>query len=256
MAFRHGKATGVAVEGYDLTAYFSNADSTAEVDTPETTTFGDDSRTYIVGQRDGSVSLEGFYDGDTDAVDDALQPILGVEDGAHILIQQGYDTADAPGIRVSFGKCEATEYTVTSPVSGVTAVSFDAQADGGLYGGVVLHDPSGGGVGFDREASGVSTDVASVDNGASTANGYVAQLHVVGNSLDGNLVVTVEDSTDDAVWGTLDTFTTIGAGTQTAEQITGTGTVERYVRINIDTTAATSGEAILAVGFARLPATS
>lgn len=256
MAFRHGKRTGIAVEGNDLTAYFNSADGSGEVATPETTTFGNDSRTYIVGHRDGTFSLQGFYDGSTDAVDDVLQPILGTEDGSHILVQQGYDAADSVGLRVQFAKAEASNYTITEPVDGVVAISYDAQADGGLFGGVILHQPGNNGEGFDFVANGASVDVSSVDNGASTANGYVAQLHVVSNSLDGNLIVTVEDSPDDAVFSTLDTFTTVAGGTTTAEQISGTGTVERYVRINIDTTAATTGAAIIAVGFSRLPATS
>lgn len=255
MAFRHGKATGVAVEGSDLTAYFSTADTTAEVAVPETTTFGNDSRTYIVGHRDGSVALTGFWDGSANAVDEVLSGVLGTEDGAHVFVQQGLAATVNPGdYSVTFAKCESTSYEVTTPVDGVVAVSFEAQADGGLYGGVGLHTIDGGTKLGDFVTNGQSLDLSSHDNGASTANGYVAQLHVVLNGLDGNLVVTIEDSADNAVFATLDTFTTVGAGTTTAEQISGTGTVNRYVRINIDTTAATAGSCEVAVGFARLPA--
>lgn len=255
MAFRHGKDTGVAVESANLTSYFASADSNHDVETADSTTFGNNSRTYVVGQRDGTISLSGMFDGDANAVDEELQALLGVEDGAHVLIQRGGAAADGPGLSVTFGLCEATSYSVDSPVDDIVSITFDAQADGGLFTGVALQDPDGGALG-DSFTAGASTDVASVDNSASTANGYVAQLHVVANSLDGDLIVTIEDSANDSTFATLDTFTTVGAGTTTAEQITGTGTVERYVRINIDTLAATTGSASVVVGFARLPATS
>ena len=254
MAFRHGRKTGIAFQGADLTTYLNEAGANHTVETAETTAFSDDSKNYIVGHQDGTVSLSGMFDGGTDAIDEVIQGQLGTEDGAHVLVQQGYDAADIPGIRVQFAKGELTNYEISSPLGDVTAVSIEINADGGLYGGVALHDPTSGG--FRSKGAGSSTDETSVDNGASTANGYVAQLHVVSNTLDGNLIVTIEDSANDSTFATLDTFSTVSGGTTTQEQVTGTGTVDRYVRINLDTTAATTGTAIVAVGFARLPATS
>lgn len=256
MAFRHGKATGIAVDGNDLTDYFNSASSTATVETAETTTFGKNSMTYLVGQRDGTVSLEGFYDGATNAVDDVLAPILGTDDGSAVLVQYGGVEADSSGLRCTFGNGEATSYEISSPVSDVVAISFEVQADGGLYGGVILHDPSGAGLPFDNVAAALNLNIASVDNGALTSNGFVAQLHVVQNSLNGNAVITVEDSVNNSTFATLGTFATVTAAATLAEQISGTGLVDRYVRINVNTTAAATGSITLAVGFSRLPATS
>lgn len=256
MAFRHGKRTGVAVEAEDLTTYLNDSTASHEVETSDVTTYGRDAMEYIVGQRDGSISLEGIFDGDADAIDDELHSRLAVEDGAHVLVQQGYASSDGVGLRCNFCKGEAISYEVSAPVDDVVAVSFEAQADGGLFGGVTLHDPDAAGVGFEDAVAGATVDNTSVDDrGASTSNGFVAQLHVLSNDLDGDLVVTVEDSSDDSTFATLGTFSTVGSATTTAEQITGTGTVERYVRINIDTSAAASGSAVIAVGFARLPDT-
>ena len=257
MAFRHGKKTGIAFNGTDITAYLNESAPTHSVETAETTTYGTDSKTYIVGLQDGTVTLSGLFDGDTDALDEVVAGQLGTEDGAYVLVQQGYSGDDDPGIRLQFCKGELTSYEVSSPVADVVSASLEVNADGGLYSGVALQDANdgGAGAGWYTLGAGLSASNASVDNGASTTNGYVAQLHVVLNTLDGNTIVTVEDSADDAAWATLDTFTTVSGGTTTQEQISGTGTVDRYVRISIDTTAATTGSVGIAVGFHRIVAT-
>lgn len=254
MAFLHGKTTGVAFEEFNLTSILRESSVSSNVEVADTTAFGDDSKNFIVGHRDGTVSLSGLYDSASVGEDEVFNR-LGVNDNGHVLVQSSMTLNAAPGVRVQFGKGEISSYEVTSPLTDVTAVSIEIQADGGLYGGTTLQTQQSTASGVQSVAFGNNTNNSSVDNGASTANGWVAQLHVTANGLDGNAVFTIEDSANNSTFATLGTFSTVPSGA-TVERITGTGTVDRYVRLNINTTAATTGTIFFIVGFARLPATS
>lgn len=247
MAFLHGKSTRIALQGYDLTAFASGVDTAFERQTSETTTFGNDSRTYVVGLGDGSMSVSGFFDGADDSQDEQVFATLGTEDGAHLMVVPNGD--GGPGTAAMFLKGDTSSYEIATPVDDVVSFTLEVQGDGGAFGGVTLHPaPTGG---WYAVSAADNTDAGAVDGSASSSDGATAQLHVVSNTLDGNLVVTVEDSADDAVFTSLAAFTTVSAATTTAEQVTATGTVERYVRVNIDASAATTGAARIAVAFRR-----
>ena len=62
MAFIHGKDTVVYFNESDYSTYFSSVDLSATADVAESTTFGNTSKTYIAGERDGTIGLTGFFD--------------------------------------------------------------------------------------------------------------------------------------------------------------------------------------------------
>ena len=62
MAFIHGKETKVYIDSTDLSSYLNTADPTRTADVGETTTFGNDNKTYIAGEKDATVSFGGFFD--------------------------------------------------------------------------------------------------------------------------------------------------------------------------------------------------
>lgn len=87
-----------------------------------------------------------------------------------------------------------------------------------------------------------STNGGSVDGGASSANGFIAFLHVpqtTGAQASNDWAFTIEDSADDTSFATIGTFSADGSAI-TAERITGTGTVRRYVRLVSTRTAGTA----------------
>lgn len=99
--------------------------------------------------------------------------------------------------------------------------------DSGANAPVILH-------GVDSEAGDGDTESSSVDNSASSASGLVVDLHIPALDLDGGsqVVVTVQDSPDDAVWTTLGTFTTVtDESNGSSERLTIAGTIERYLSI-------------------------
>jgi hypothetical protein len=240
MAFLHGKGTAVLYRQYDLSSYFNDASVSRSMEPAETTAFGASSKTYIVGLKDGTVSLNGMFDGSANAVDEVLQARLGTEDGGLVTICYGGATA---GNRVSISKVETTSYDVSAPVGDVVAASAEFQSDSGIDNGIALTGLAA------VSATGNGT---SQDNSASTANGGVASLHVTANSHDGGTTVKVQHSADNSTWADLATFTAVSASTTTSERVevaAGT-TVNRYLRANY-TLAGASGSITFILSFAR-----
>lgn len=86
-----------------------------------------------------------------------------------------------------------------------------------------------------------TTSFGSLDNGASSANGGYAVLHVTtsaGAMGSNNWEIKIEDSANDSTWGDLHTFTADGSSA-TAEWGTIAGTIDQYTRVTITKTAGT-----------------
>jgi hypothetical protein len=62
MAFRHGKNAAVTVNSVALSSFCDSVDLSRDVDTSETTVFGNDDKTFIPGLRGGNINLSGNYD--------------------------------------------------------------------------------------------------------------------------------------------------------------------------------------------------
>lgn len=248
MAFSHGKNTKVAFGGRNLTTYFNEASASATAETAQTSTFTTSAHTYVVGLKDGTVSLSGLFDGSTDAVDQALQEALGVED-QYVLVLPG---GDGTGSRALFAKCEGTSYEISSPIGDVVSVSAEFQGDGGVHSGAYLRSAQSGSS-FDTITAGgvaVTENSASADGGASSASGGVGQAHVMANGLNVAATIKIQHSVDNATWVDLITFSSVTAGQETAEQMSVTGTVNRYVRSVVSVPIGT-GSAQVAVAFKR-----
>lgn len=91
-----------------------------------------------------------------------------------------------------------------------------------------------------------TTNAASVDNGASTANGGFGIVHIT-ISDGGTWVLKIQHSIDDAAWADLITYTIIGDAIE-AEGAGVSGTVNRYLRFQATRT---SGTLTSFVTFAR-----
>lgn len=248
MAFKHGKNTKVAFGGDNLTTYFNEASLSASAETAQTSSFGSTAHSYVIGLTDGTISLSGLFDGATGAVDEKLQGALGSED-QYVLVLPGGDGSDA---RALFCKCESTSYEVSSPIGDVVSVSAEFQADGGVHGGDYLR-ASTSDTTFDGITAGgaaVTENGTAKDGAAASSAGGVGQVHVMANTLNVALTVKVQHSVDNVTWVDLITFSSVTAGTETAEQKSVTGTVNRYVRSLVSVPIGT-GSAQVAVAFKR-----
>lgn len=235
--FRHGKQTAVFLNGTNMSPFLNEATTTQEIETAETTTFGDQDKTYIAGLSDGTISTSGLFDGTAGASDAVISGTLVQEDNTFTVLPEGA----VAGRRSTIANGQVTSYEISSPVADVVAISAEVQADGGLFHGVAL-------TGIETISS--SGSVAAIDNGASTPNGVLANLHVTSNGRDGDTTIKVQDSSDGVTFVDLVTFTVLSASTTGGESITTSGTVNRYLRADA-TLAGSSGSVTYHLSVAR-----
>lgn len=128
MAKTHGKETAFTITDSgsterDISAYLTSVDFSRDVDTPESTTFGDDDREYIVGLRGASFSVSGFWDDTaTSGPDVVLNGLLGLATAS--TFEYGPEGSTTGDIRYT-GSCFLTSYSTSSPVDGITTFSAD-----------------------------------------------------------------------------------------------------------------------------------
>lgn len=78
MAFVHGKGTVITIDGKSFTAFANKVTFSREADMHDTTTFGNNSKTYQAGLKDGTASVEGIYDNTAVTGPRAvLEPLIG-----------------------------------------------------------------------------------------------------------------------------------------------------------------------------------
>jgi hypothetical protein len=219
--FRHGKKTAVLFGNYNLSSYLNEASMSSSSETAETTAFGDNAKTYITSLQDATVSLSGMFEGE--ANDPTLNSALTSQTSTLVTI---CTTGLVAGEPCFFGVSRSNSYEISSPVADVVTVTSDLQLDGGINAGKVI----AGGV---TVASGATANSTVNDNGASTANGLVANLHVTANTGNGSTTVKLQHSSDNSTFADLITFTVVSAGTQASEQKSVSGTINRYKRVNV-----------------------
>lgn len=229
--FTHGKNALVLMDGRNMSEFFSTATTSGSADTAEVTTFGASSKAYIPGVKDATVSVEGYFAGGVDEVDQTLGAVTG-GDGVWTVV-----FGDALGARGNASAVVGTSYEIGAEVGGAVSVSAEGQSTTGTDGVVVLHALAA------ETSTGTGTQV---DGTAATANGSACYLHV--SELSGTLTVKVQHSADGSVWVDLATFSPSGVSGARAAT---TGTVNRYLRASW-TISGTSPSASFHLSAARL----
>lgn len=133
-----------------------------------------------------------------------------------------------------------TTFTPSDPSDGVAQVALNTQSTDFTDFGLVLEDET---------AITADTNGTATDNAAATSNGGVAHLHVTAFSGLTSDAIIIEHSTNNSVWATLGTFTTVTALTSQRLVIAAGTTVNRYLRVSDDVTG--TGSCTRSVSFAR-----
>ena len=131
MAFRHGKDTVFKLDTVasgnaltDISSYTDTSDLARTIETGETTTFGADNKTYVIGLADATISLGGKWDEDLDEV------MVG---GNQIIRDFQYNPEGETSGRVEYtGDCILTNYTISNPLEDVVMWSADMQITGAV----------------------------------------------------------------------------------------------------------------------------
>lgn len=235
--FTHGKDARVYVNGYDLTTFLRSTGAQGRADVAEASTFGTTDKQYVAGMKDATVQAGGIFTGGTAEVDDILRTALGVEQSEWNVFPQG-DTLGNAGWQAF---CQETRYDIDAPTDNVVSVAAEAQSSSGYERTVSLHALG---------AESVAGTAGSVNIGGTTTTGWAAHLHITAKGGAGTGQIILQHGT--SATGTyldLGTFAfAAGAGTS-SQRLTGTGSVNAWVRAALNPISA--GTVTYNVAFAR-----
>lgn len=243
MAIKHGRRARGYVGGVDLSGFLKDVGTASDRDMADSSSFGDDDRTFVSGQRGGTLSLGGMFSARVDDLDpqeiaDTLDAAFEDAEGAVIACQ--LPQGDTNG---NVAKCiegHISSNPVSSPNGDIVSINGELTSDVGVERCVVLH--AKGEETSDDNGNGLDQTASSVEGAA----GYL-QVFDVGGS--GTLTVKIQHSADNSTFADLITFTAQTAGEVAERKAIAEGvTINRYVRAlwTLD-----SGDAVFFVCFSR-----
>ena len=129
MAFVHGKGNVVSIDGKAMTAYATSVTFTRTADSHDVTTFGNNSKVYRTGLKDGTGKVEGVYDNTASTGPQAVfRPLIGAAAVDLIYRPEGTGT----GKPTSTVSVIVTQYEESTPVADMITWSADLQFSGDI----------------------------------------------------------------------------------------------------------------------------
>ena len=129
--FVHGKNAQFEFEGTNISDTLNEITMPREVETAETTAFGDQDKTYITGLSDATVSLSGMFDSTTDSAINTV--ITNLKSGSIASASFTYGPSGSASSNPKFtGEALVTSYELSSPVGDVITYSLELQVTGGV----------------------------------------------------------------------------------------------------------------------------
>lgn len=239
MAFVHGTNGRILGDDLVLSGYLRSFEVGKEREMADVTVLTDTGHRFIPGLDNGTLSFEGLFDSTYAAgsIDDEMF----TDNAGTVAVVTAAPNGFAVGNRVESLEVRQTNYAISSPVGDAVSLSASWTSEGAVDTGVSLRDLA---------SASATADGTAVDNTAATTNGAVGALHVTANTRNGTTTVKLQHSVDNSVWVDLATFTVVGIGATTAERVSATGTVNRYMRA-VWTLAGATGSITFAVAGCR-----
>ena len=237
---QHGKDTVVLHNQYNLTSSLDSASIDRSIAALDTTVFGLNSRTYKPGQKDGSVSVEGFADPAAAGIDTILSNSFGSA-STSVTVSLG----QTAGSNACLMDAIENQYATTSSVTEMVRITGEYQAaQDGVDAGVLL---------LPVTTATSSANGDTYDRGTATKTGAVGILHVTATDRttgDETMDVVIQHSASSDMSGaaTLIAFTT-GTTVPVAERVETTTDPLRYIRASY-TIAGTTPSFTFAVSWA------
>ena len=129
MAFNSGKDSFFSVDGTDISSYVNQLSLSRDVNTLETTSFGSDQATFVVGIEGLSISGSANFDATADGV------FAGLFDGSTVAFE--YRPNNSSGLPKYTGNALVTNYTIDSNATDLVSVSFSLIVTGAVTRGTV-----------------------------------------------------------------------------------------------------------------------
>lgn len=114
MSFTHGKGTRTFINTTECSAFLNNVEQSISREMSETSVFGSAVKTYTKGLRDSTITLSGYWDGATDAIDDVMNRLF---EGVNLL---------PPGDAVANYSTATNVTNAVTPISGFSASVYFA----------------------------------------------------------------------------------------------------------------------------------
>ena len=135
--FRHGKTASFKVDNAagsltDISNTLNSVSFPREAETLETTSFGSSDRTYVVGFKNQTISVEGSFDATVDA---HLAAVLGQD--ATLSFEFGPEGTTAPQVKYT-GECLMTSYETSAGIGDVVSYSAEFQITGAVTRGAFV----------------------------------------------------------------------------------------------------------------------
>ena len=136
--FKHGKNAFFALDGtaaslVNISDTLNEISMPREIETAETTAFGNNDKTYITGLGDATVSLSGMFDATLNTM--IAGNIANLKSGSVSSLTFEYGPAGSASPQPKFtGEALVTSYEVSSPVGDVVTFSLELQVTGGITG--------------------------------------------------------------------------------------------------------------------------
>lgn len=239
MPFAHGRSTTVLFNETNQTGYLDAAEYSVDVDTGDTTTFGNGWKTFLAGLLSATAGFTGKHDPGN------LEPRseLAVDSGVLTYCPGGGATI---GDRCRLMAITATNYTESSPVGDVVTFAWDTMAQSATGFAQMLHPLA--------EDTNTTTG-ATKDDTSATTTGWIAHLHVTAVDA-GSWVIKLQDASasnfSDGADVTGGSFTAATAATSQRLTSAAGATLRRYVRYVATRTGGAGGDGItFALAYSR-----
>lgn len=137
--FQHGKNASFALDNSggtltDISDTVNEVTLPRSIETAETTAFGDDDKTYIVGLGDATISVSGMFDATVDSHINGV--ISALKSGSVTTSSFEYGPAGSvSGSPQLTGEALITSYEIGTPVGDVVTYSLELQVTGSVASG-------------------------------------------------------------------------------------------------------------------------
>jgi hypothetical protein len=237
---QHGKDTGICIDAFDITRWCNEVSGDQSVDMADASCFDEPqgAKVYVAGMTDGTYSWSGREQGTVDGLRSTFDALADIEGGSPftVAIERGFH----PGRVAQMGQVLVTSANLSAPVADVVSASGDLQSDGPVMTGIILTKKAPYEAGTDNGTS--------IDLGSPSVSGTIHIHAVQGTTANGQVTVTVQTSTDQALWTDIGQLV-LAAGESLGRSIPVTTPIDRYVRAVV-THAGTSGTAPIRVAIA------
>ena len=222
-----GTNSRIIYDYYDASMSTSEWEISSSVEELEVPRISSDVMTYVPGNGDFSISINGYIEGIEGGFEEVLNGALNNGDRHVALI---LDHTNIPATSYILVNAFANEETWSVPFDGLMTLNGSVRGrNGGVRGNCIYYNENTPTTGNE-----VGVQVTTIAN-ANVGKAFLF-LHGWTGSRSGNIVINVQSSPDNSTWTTIATFTMTEARSQ-VEPVTFTG---GYIRVNVSSMGGTT----------------